>query len=91
MPLLHSTSKKALSKNIATEVKAGKPPKQAAAISYSEQRDAAKHHSAHSAARSEHYHSSIVSPAKVKPGKTKMTKSEHQLNNPEDMDENTGS
>lgn len=42
MPLIKSTSKKALSKNIATEVKAGKPVKQAAAIAYSVKRDAAK-------------------------------------------------
>lgn len=35
MPLIKSKSKKALSKNIATEVKAGKPVKQAVAIGYS--------------------------------------------------------
>jgi hypothetical protein len=42
MPLIKSTSKKALSKNIATEVKAGKPQKQAVAIGYAVKRDAAK-------------------------------------------------
>ena len=42
MPLIKSTSKKALSKNIATEVKAGKPVKQAAAIGYAVKREAAK-------------------------------------------------
>jgi hypothetical protein len=42
MPLIKSTSKKALSKNIATEVKAGRPVKQAVAIAYSEKRAAAK-------------------------------------------------
>jgi hypothetical protein len=41
MPLIKSTSNKARSKNIATEVKAGKPPKQAAAIGYAVQRRAA--------------------------------------------------
>jgi hypothetical protein len=35
MPLIKSKSKKALSKNIATEIKAGKPKKQAVAIAYS--------------------------------------------------------
>lgn len=43
MPLIKSTSKKARSANIATEVRAGKPLKQAVAIGYSEQRQAAKH------------------------------------------------
>ena len=42
MPLIKSTSKKALSKNIATEVKAGKPQKQAVAIAFSEKRAASK-------------------------------------------------
>lgn len=35
MPLIKSQSKKALKKNIKTEIKAGKPPKQAAGIAYS--------------------------------------------------------
>ena len=42
MPLIKSTSKKALGKNIATEIRAGKEPKQAAAIAYSVRREAAK-------------------------------------------------
>jgi hypothetical protein len=42
MPLIKSKSKEALSKNIATEIKAGRPPKQAAAIAYSVQRSAKK-------------------------------------------------
>lgn len=42
MPLIKSTSKKAIGKNIATEIRAGKPPKQAAAIAYSMQREAKK-------------------------------------------------
>jgi len=33
--LKKGNSKKTISKNIATEIKAGKPPKQAAAIAYS--------------------------------------------------------
>jgi hypothetical protein len=40
MPLIESASKKARSKNIATEIRAGKPPKQAEAIGYSIQRKA---------------------------------------------------
>lgn len=35
MPLIKSKSKKAISKNITTEVKAGRKPAQAAAIAYS--------------------------------------------------------
>jgi hypothetical protein len=42
MPLVKSKSKEAFSKNIATEIRAGKPPKQAAAIAYSVQRSAKK-------------------------------------------------
>lgn len=42
MPLIKSTSKKAFDKNVAAEVKAGKPVKQSAAIAYSEKREAAK-------------------------------------------------
>lgn len=41
MPLVKSTSKEAFKKNIRTEVKAGKPVKQAVAIAYSQQRAAA--------------------------------------------------
>lgn len=40
MPLKKSASKKAFSKNVATEVKSGKPVKQAVAIAYSVQRKA---------------------------------------------------
>ena len=42
MPLKKSISKKAFSENIRTEVKSGKPPKQAVAIAYSVQREAGK-------------------------------------------------
>ena len=42
MPLIKSTSPKAMSKNIAKEVAAGKPVKQAVAIAYSVKREAAK-------------------------------------------------
>lgn len=42
MPLIKRKSKEAFSKNIATEIRAGKPPKQAAAIAYSVQRSAKK-------------------------------------------------
>ena len=40
MPLIKSASKKALGKNIAAEIRAGRPPKQAAAIGYATQRAA---------------------------------------------------
>ena len=42
MPLVKSASKNALRKNIAAEVRAGKPAKQAVAIAYSVQRAAKK-------------------------------------------------
>jgi hypothetical protein len=41
MPLVKGTSKKAFSKNIRTEVAAGKPVKQAVAIAYATKRRAA--------------------------------------------------
>jgi hypothetical protein len=40
MPLIKSKSEKAFKKNISTEVKAGKPVKQAVAIAYSTKRAA---------------------------------------------------
>jgi len=42
MPLKKSTLKKAFKSNVAAEVRAGKPVKQAVAIAYSEKRQAAK-------------------------------------------------
>lgn len=42
MPLKHGTSKATRQANIKTEIKAGKPPKQAVAIAYSVQREAKK-------------------------------------------------
>jgi hypothetical protein len=42
MPLSKSTSKKAFQKNVAAEVRAGRPVKQAVAIAYSTKREAAK-------------------------------------------------
>lgn len=42
MPLSKGTSKKSFSKNVATEVKAGKPVKQAVAIAYSVKRQSAR-------------------------------------------------
>lgn len=42
MPLVKSTSKNAFRKNVAAEVKAGRPLKQSLAIAYSVKREAAK-------------------------------------------------
>lgn len=42
MPLVKSSSKKAVSKNIKREIASGKPPKQAVAIALSVQREAKK-------------------------------------------------
>ena len=77
MPLIKSTSKAAFGKNIATEMKAGRPQKQAVAIAYSEKREAARkdsHHSSHSARRSDHYHSQVIEATPIDRGATKMTR-----------------
>jgi len=42
MPLKKSTSKEAFRKNVAAEVKSGKPIKQSVAIAYAVKREAAK-------------------------------------------------
>ena len=42
MPLIKSSSKKAVGKNIKTEMAAGRPQRQAVAIALSEQREVAK-------------------------------------------------
>ena len=42
MPLVKSTSKKAFQKNVKTEIAAGRPVKQAVAISYAMKREASK-------------------------------------------------
>lgn len=42
MPLKHSAAERAFVQNIKTEIAHGKPPKQAAAIAYSVQKEAAK-------------------------------------------------
>ena len=42
MPLIKSKTEKAFKENIKTEIKAGKPVKQAVAIAYSEKREAEK-------------------------------------------------
>ena len=42
MPLRKSDSKKAVGRNIAREIRAGRPPKQAEAIAFSVQREAKK-------------------------------------------------
>lgn len=77
MPLIKSSSKKAFETNVKKEIAAGKPPKQAVAIAYSEKRAAGDHHSSHSAARSEHYHKVVVNPVTVGKGETKMTRAEY--------------
>ena len=92
MPLIKSTSKKAFGENVATEMHAGKPQKQAVAIAYSEKRAAEHpHHSSHSSKRSEHYHGKIadstVRPSKVMGMSTKAHKSEHAPQSAEDFAE----
>ena len=42
MPLSKGTGKKSFDKNVKTEIEAGKPPKQAVAIVYSEKRETEK-------------------------------------------------
>ena len=75
MPLIKSKSRQAFQKNVKKEIAAGKPPKQAVAIAYSERRAAGgqdTHHSSHSAKRSEHYHEVVA--GRTDKGATKMTK-----------------
>jgi hypothetical protein len=75
MPLIQSTSKKAFGENVAKEMTAGKPQKQAVAIAYSEQREAGKrpaakeqpeirHHSRHIEELGSAYESNSVSSGK---------------------------
>jgi hypothetical protein len=78
MPLIKSSSKKAFETNVKKEIAAGKPPKQAVAIAYSEKRSAGDHHSSYSAQRSEHYHKAVVNPVTVGSGETKMTHAEYR-------------
>jgi hypothetical protein len=47
MPLIKGRSDAAKRENIATEIRAGKPPAQAAAIAYATQREARAQHSPH--------------------------------------------
>ena len=44
-------------------------------------------HSKHRAKASEHYSKNTVEASYVRPSATKMTRTEHQLNNQEDMSE----
>ena len=68
MPLIKSTSKQAFEKNIGTEVRAGRPERQAVAIAYSEKRSAARkkkksapvEHSAHSSEMASAYEKSVA-------------------------------
>ena len=98
MPLIKSTSKAAFGKNVATEMEAGKPQKQAVAIAYSEKREAGKmahsteHHSKHSSKRSDHYHKNIVEKDVVRPVSvmgmsTKAHKADHAPQSAEDFTE----
>ena len=94
MPLIKSTSKQAFGKNVATEISAGKPQKQAVAIAYSEKREAAKshpHHSSHSSDRSQHYHTHVagddVRPVTVMGLSTKAHKADHAPQSAEDFTE----
>lgn len=77
MPLMKSTSKGAFAHNVKAEIASGKPVKQSLAIAYATKREAEKkHHSSHSAKRSEHYHNQVVKSNSVGRGKTKMSKLE---------------
>ena len=46
-----------------------------------------RHHSSASQRRSDSYHSRTIDPTAVRPSATKMTRSEHRLNNMEDFEE----
>ena len=92
MPLNKSRSRAAFQENVKTEIAAGKPPRQAVAIAYATQGESKPsrehaHHSAHSAARSRHYHETVIArtPSVIGRGATRMTRTEHQLDNAEDV------
>lgn len=71
MPLSHGKSDASRSKNIATEIRAGKPPAQAAAIAYSEQRKARESHAKGGVIACEHcgeeHHCKGAMPSKKSP------------------------
>jgi len=95
MPLNKSRTRAAFQENVKTEIAAGKPPRQAVAIAYATQGESKPskhlkehaHHSAHSAARSRHYHETVIAPTPsvIGRGATRMTRTEHQLDNAEDV------
>lgn len=93
MPLIKSAKPQAFSKNIRTEMAAGKPQKQSVAIAYSEARAAkrkhaeAPHHSTHSSKRSEHYHSKTVAPNTVRASHTMATQLNSEPQSLEDASE----
>ena len=61
MPLIKSTSKQAFGKNVAAEIKAGRPLKQSLAIAYSEKREAEHpHHSSHTSEMASAYEHSVA-------------------------------
>lgn len=55
MPLIKSKSKEAFGKNVATEIKAGKPQKQAVAIAYNVKRSVGKKKAGGSAKKVKNY------------------------------------
>jgi hypothetical protein len=72
MPLIQSKSPKAFQENIRTEIAAGKPQKQAVAISYAvadkaKARDSGKSHSSHIEEMGSAYESNSVSSGARKP------------------------
>ena len=100
MPLIKSAKPSAFSKNIETEMHAGKPQKQAVAIAYSEAHAAKQgkqtkqtkhvehpHHSAHSDSKSKHYHSNTIEPNAVRPSHTMATKLDNKPQSMEDVSE----
>jgi hypothetical protein len=92
MPLIKGKSKGAFAHNVKAEIAAGKPPKQAVAIAYSEKRAAGgkdSHHSSHSASRSDHYHKSVANmkATRIQHGSNKMTQAKSLLKNDEDSGE----
>lgn len=72
MPLIKSTSKRAFGKNVAKEIAAGKPQKQAVAIAYATKREASKKKS------------ETVKGRDIDRGSTKMTKSKPKIKNPKE-------
>ena len=88
MPLIKSAKPSAFSKNIETEMHAGKPQKQAVAIAYSEAHAAKQGKQTKQTKHVEHpHHSNTIEPNAVRPSHTMATKLDNKPQSMEDVSE----